>query len=141
MQTISAKLIEDHKHWDQLFLEVEKHVLQCRWKEAVDNIAEFKTVFERHIATEEAMFFPLIKLAGGEDAWPLMDLRSEHAKLEMILARIAEAIQKQSKADFYLHAESFFILMHTHSIKEDQILYPKLERYHEILPRSAVTGK
>lgn len=129
MQTVCAKLIEDHKHCDQLFVAVEQLVLQRQWKEAAESLVTFTAVFGRHIETEESTFFPLIKEAGGEDAWPLEDLRSEHAKLAMILARIAQAIQKESKEDFYLHAESFFILMYTHSIKEDQILYPKLERY------------
>jgi iron-sulfur cluster repair protein YtfE (RIC family) len=133
MQTVCAQLIEDHKHCDQLFLEVEKHVVHCRWEEAAVGFLAFNAVFEQHIATEESTFFPLIKHAGGEDAWPLEDLRSEHAKLQMILIRLGEAIGKRNKEDFYLHAESFFILMHTHSIKEEQILYPRLMLHRSIL--------
>ena len=139
MQTVCAKLIEDHQHCDQLFLEVGSRVAQCWWEDAAAKLAAFNTVFEAHVATEESIFFPLIKQAGGEDAWPLKDLRSEHAKLEMILVRIGEAIKKQSKEDFYLHAESFIILMYTHSLKEEQILYPKLERYKAIMPGRTVT--
>lgn len=127
MPTVCEQLIDDHRRCDDLFLSMEKKVGQSKWKEALDQFLAFSTAFQRHIETEESVFFPLIKDVAGEDAWPLKELRAEHAKLEMIMLRLGEAIRNQSKDDFILHAESFFILMHTHSIKEEQILYPELE--------------
>ncbi|WP_334187656.1 hemerythrin domain-containing protein [Noviherbaspirillum sp.] len=129
MPTASDQIIDDHKQCDALFLSVEQHVGQYEWEQAFIDFLKFNTAFRRHIAMEESIFFPLIRDSAGEDAWPLKDLQSEHAKLEMILLRIEESIRKRSKDDFLLHAESFFILMHTHSIKEEQILYPKLEAH------------
>jgi len=128
MNDLFTQLMIEHRHCDDLFLQVENMVGKGEWDHALAAFLAFSAAFRRHVATEEERCFPLLRKASGEDAWPVKVLGAEHAQLEMILCRMEQAVQARNKADFMLHAESFLILMHTHSIKEEEIIYPGLER-------------
>lgn len=133
MKSLCAQLIADHSRCDDLFLQVENMVCQLDWVRALSAIQSFGTAFRNHVSLEESTFFPLLRKVAGDDAWPIKMLAVEHAQLEMILRRMEEAVQNRNHADFVLHAESFLILMQHHSIKEEEILYPGLERRDLVL--------
>lgn len=127
MNKSCTELIVDHRRCDDLFLQLEDVVSHSAWDRALPALVAFSSAFRQHVSAEESTFFPLLRKAAGDNAWPITVLHGEHAKLELILRRIETAVQDRNREDFMMHAESFFILMHTHSIKEEEILYPRLE--------------
>lgn len=134
MNTNYDRLIDDHKFCDELLAKLENDVSQSRWDDATSSYASFSAAFNQHIAVEESTFFPMIRKVAGEEAWPVDVLGAEHSRLQMIMLRMASAVSNRQKSDFMLHLESFLILMHTHSIKEEQILYPTIGRLAALSP-------
>jgi iron-sulfur cluster repair protein YtfE (RIC family) len=57
-----------------------------------------------------------------------MVMRSEHGQMNELLAALAQAIASRD-ADAYLgYAETLLMLVRQHNIKEEQILYPMIDR-------------
>lgn len=128
MDTICAYLKHDHQRCDDLFYQAESSVAQRNWKGAIDNFGRYQDVLRQHIRMEEKILLPTFEqtLAGGAE--PVAMLRSEHKQINGIVNRMWEAIQRFDPADFVLHAETLTLLMQQHTLKEEEMLYPLLDR-------------
>lgn len=128
MDTICAYLKHDHARCDDLFYQAETSVAQRNWKSAIDRFRLYQEVLRQHIRMEEKILLPTFEqtLAGGAE--PVAMLRSEHRQINGIIHRMWEAIQRFDPADYVLHAETLTLLMQQHTLKEEEMLYPLLDR-------------
>jgi hemerythrin-like domain-containing protein len=64
----------------------------------------------------------------GMTAGPTVVMRSEHAQMNELLDALSQAMAARD-ADAYLgYAETLLMLIRQHNIKEEQILYPMIDR-------------
>jgi len=120
--------------WDHARLDGLEQAAAEAWKAAqVRSASRFHLRFafglQRHIRFEESVLFPAFERATGMDAdrGPTAVMRLEHRRIEERLAEIREAAARgvppaeRSRADL-------LALLEMHDAKEENILYPMLDR-------------
>lgn len=128
MDTICAYLKHDHQRCDDLFSQAETSIAQRNWKSAIDHFRKYQDVLRQHIRMEERILLPAFEqtLEGGSE--PVAMLRMEHRQINGIINRMWEAVQRFDAIDYVLHAETLTLLMQQHTLKEEEMLYPLLDR-------------
>lgn len=128
MQTICEYLAHDHKRCDELFLKVENSIAQHDWAQAEGDFEDFYQAWLGHIESEESIVFPALEKAINNAAVPIAMLRMEHERMRGLVARLDNALRRHDPADFLLHAETLTILVQQHGLKEDEMMFPLLDR-------------
>ncbi len=128
METICDYLVYDHQRCDALFSQVETSVASREWPRAEQSFQLFSSAVDRHIRTEEGILFPTFEKAIRGSGMPLGMLRVEHQRIRAIVGRLYDALCRSDPVDFMLHTETLALLMQQHNIKEEDMLYPLLDR-------------
>lgn len=128
MQTICEYLADDHKRSDELFLKVEAAIARHDWDQAECDFQDFCLAWQGHIDSEESIVFPALEKVIFNAAVPIAMLRLEHERMRGLVARLGDAVRRHDPADFILHAETLTILAQQHGLKEEEMLYPLLDR-------------
>lgn len=128
MQTICEYMADDHKRCDDLFLKVEAAIAQHEWEQAQSNFGDFCHAWLGHLDSEERIVFPALEKVTFNAAGPIAMLRMEHERIRGIVVRLGDAVQRHDPSDFLLHAETLTILAQQHGLKEEEMLYPLLDR-------------
>lgn len=135
MQTICEYLAQDHKRCDDLFLRVEVSIAQGDWEQAGKHFQCFYEALLAHVDSEDKIVLPAFEKTVANAAVPLAILRMEHRRIRGIAVRLQESLARRDRCDFLLHAETLTILMQEHGEKEEDMLYPLLDR---LLSRNAL---
>lgn len=128
MQTIHEYMAYDHKRCDDLFLKVEAAIAQHEWGQAESCFVDFCNAWLGHLDSEERIVFPALEKVTFNAAGPIAMLRMEHERMRGIVVRLSDAVQRHDPSDFLLHAETLTILAQQHGLKEEEMLYPLLDR-------------
>ena len=128
METISSYLAGEHTRCDALFDQAQVCVLAAQWPEAALAFERFELALDRHLAMEETIVFPAFEHAMGGAAGPTGVMRKEHLQIRGVVQRLNESIGHRQANVFFDHADTFRILLHQHSEKEEGVLYPMAER-------------
>lgn len=128
MDTICAYLKHDHQRCDELFDQAETSVAQRNWKSAIENFLRYQDVLRQHIRMEEKILLPAFARTLPGSAEPIAMLRMEHKQINGIVNRMWESVQRFDAVDYVLHAETLTLLMQQHTLKEEEMLYPLLDR-------------
>lgn len=128
MDTICSFLILDHQRCDDLFNQASTCVQQRKWEEATPLFREFHDALKQHIRMEEKVVLPAFSQAMSDGATPVAMLHLEHERIRGIADRMFEALERVDGVDFMLHAETYQLLMQQHTMKEEDMLYPLLDK-------------
>ena len=128
MKTICEYLSQEHLRCDRLFAKVEAAVAARDWAAADAQFRIFEQAMSSHIVMEESILFPAFLDAVSNSSAPIGMLRTEHQRLKAIFDRFADALRQRDIREFTLHADSYVLLIHQHSMKEEEMLYPLLDR-------------
>lgn len=128
MKTICEYLSQEHLRCDRLFAKVEACISQRDWEGADQQFRVFEQAMASHIVMEESILFPAFMNAVSGASAPIGMLRTEHQRLKAIFELFEDALQRRDLRDFTLHADSYVLLVRQHSMKEEEMLYPLLDR-------------
>ncbi|HYD62717.1 MAG TPA: hemerythrin domain-containing protein [Noviherbaspirillum sp.] len=128
MDTICAYLKYDHQRCDDLLIHAETSVAQRNWKDAIENFRQYQDVLRQHIRMEEKILLPAFGQTLSGSAEPVAMLRMEHKQINGMVNRMWEAIQRFDVQDYVLHSETLTLLMQQHTHKEEEMLYPLLDK-------------
>jgi hemerythrin-like domain-containing protein len=128
MDTICEYLRFDHKRCDDLFAQAETSIAQRNWKNALEHFRQFHDALRQHIRMEEKVLFPTFEQTIPGSSGPVGMLRMEHRQIHGIVSRMSEAIDRFDAVDYVLHAETLTLLMQQHTMKEEDMLYPLLDK-------------
>lgn len=131
MNTICAFLNLDHQRCDDLFSRAETRIAQRLWDDATDSFRLFHDALRQHIRMEEKVLLPAFIQAIPDSTAPVSMLHMEHLQIRGIADRMSDAILRLDPVDFVLHAETYTLLMQQHTLKEEDMLYPLLDRVLE----------
>lgn len=100
---------------------------------------------QRHCPREEAVLFPLMRQCGmAWDSGPLKLLAAEHEAGRIQLHRMQRLLgeldrgEEGARDQIFLEIRSYRAQLETHMRKEDQVIFPMLQR---LLPRIGTAGK
>jgi hemerythrin-like domain-containing protein len=128
MTTIGSFMAGNHRACDDLFADAEAAAARGDWRDAEVRCGAFAQAMERHFSWEEETLFPAFEEATGMTEGPTVMMRMEHAEMRELMAAM-QAAAKARAADDYLGAgETLVVLMQQHNMKEEQILYPLMDR-------------
>jgi hemerythrin-like domain-containing protein len=128
MPTICDFLTDDHQRCAALFARVGNDVARRDWQAAVTGFAQFRAMLTAHIEMEEGILFPAFEKTMRDADGPLAIMHRDHQRLRGLIDRMDLALQRHGATDFILHAESYAILNREHSMMEEEMLYPLLDR-------------
>ncbi len=128
MQTISKLLTADHKHCDELFVAAEECVANKDWNDMAARFDTFRRSIERHFATEENLLFPAYEGVVGGPTGPTNVMRLEHGQMRDLFEEMAQAVTDRDADAFLGLSETLLVMMQQHNLKEEQILYPMMDR-------------
>jgi len=128
MATVSSFMQENHRNCDELFAAAEEAVVDQNWNAAVRRWHAFSTELNSHITDrEEGQLFPALEAINGPMG-PTMVMRGEHEQMRVLVAQLDEALADKDQQQFLGLAETLMMLMQQHNMKEENILYPMMDR-------------
>lgn len=128
MTTIQAAMADNHRFCDEFFIAAEQaahsgDMAACRLQ-----LAQFASELERHLQLEEQSLFPRFEASTGMTAGPTAVMRMEHEQMRELVAQMQEQAAAGDRNTFLGTAETLLILMQQHNLKEENVLYPMLDR-------------
>jgi iron-sulfur cluster repair protein YtfE (RIC family) len=139
-ETIASCYAVDHDDIDQLLEQFRASRTGDR-PAALAMYREFKTRLERHIGWEEDILFPLFEqLTGMANNGPTVVMRAEHRQIKSFLDSIDATLQG---GDASIDADESALLevLAAHNLKEENILYPLIDRQVSAADREAVFAR
>ncbi|MCI4407274.1 MAG: hemerythrin domain-containing protein [Sulfuricurvum sp.] len=119
---------DDHRACDDFYAKAE-NALSAK---EVDNAKEFFETFYRvtnhHFDMEERELFIAFEQRTGMTGGPTQMMRYEHQQLRSLLESMKSALNENRHNDFFGIGESMMIMLQQHNMKEEQMLYPMMDR-------------
>jgi len=126
--SITAPLLQHHKHCDELFARTEAACAQGDWVQGAAGFKQLHDELEAHFQSEEDVLFPAFEAATGMRSGPTEVMRGEHGQMRELLDQMSSELAASDVDGFGGTAETLLILMQQHNIKEENILYPMCDR-------------
>jgi iron-sulfur cluster repair protein YtfE (RIC family) len=125
--TVQVSLAHDHDRLDQL-LDTYCRLKRVDFARAKQAFREFKFGLQRHIISEEAIFFPLFEdKTGLRDHGPTLVLREEHREIGRRLEALHDKVRRHD-VDSDREEEALLQALSAHNHKEENVLYPAIDR-------------
>jgi iron-sulfur cluster repair protein YtfE (RIC family) len=126
--TISSYMAAHHALCDELFTNVENLAAQSDWAQLQPVFNEFTAETERHFSREEKILFPHLENMMGSADGPTQVMRMEHEQIRLLIGNLKVMIENKDRDGISGEAETLLIMMQQHNAKEEQILYPMMDR-------------
>ncbi len=138
--TVQASFAHDHGRLDQL-LETYRRLKRADFARAKQAFREFKFGLQRHIIWEETVLFPLFEdKSGMHDRGPTAVMRAEHREIGRRLEALHDKVRRQD-ADSDREEEELLQALAAHNQKEENVLYPAIDRLSSAEERAAAFKK
>ena len=128
MASISDFFSAQHRACDRAFEQMEEAVSRDDWPQAEALYKELGRDTLQHFSNEEEGLFPLFEEKTGMQAGPTQVMRGEHVELRELLQRMGDAVQARDRDEVLGTAETFFLFLQQHNVKEEQVLYPMADQ-------------
>lgn len=139
-QTVQVTFAHDHDRLDEL-LGTYRRLKHVDFTKAKQAFKEFKFGLQRHIIWEETVLFPLFEeKTGMRDHGPTVVMRAEHREIGRRLEALHDKVRRQ---DVNSEAEerSLIQALFAHNEKEENVLYPAIDRMSSLEERTAAFKK
>lgn len=125
--TVQAPFAADHDRLDHL-LETYRELKRVDFARAKEAFKEFKFGLQRHILWEENILFPLFEeKTGMRDRGPTVVMRAEHREIGKWLEALHDKVRARD-VDSDREEEVLFETLFAHNHKEENVLYPAIDR-------------
>ena len=128
MSTIMDFLGGDHRVCDDLFASAEEAVGKKNWGGAHRLFDQFHATMKHHMAMEENVLFPAFEAQTGTTEGPTQVMRMEHEHMRELMQDMAHAVIKTDFEGYLGLSETLNMLMQQHNLKEENVLYPMIDR-------------
>lgn len=125
--TVQAPFAEDHDRLDRL-LETYRQLKRVDFARAKEAFKQFRFGLQRHILWEENILFPLFEeKTGMRDRGPTFVMRAEHREIGKWLEALHDKVRAHD-VDSDREEEVLFETLFAHNHKEENVLYPAMDR-------------
>jgi len=119
---------DDHRACDHLYTDAENALAAKNTEEAKRLFGEFYRATNHHFDMEERELFITFEKRTGMAGGPTQMMRFEHQQLRTQLEAMLKALNENKFDDFFGIGESMMIMLQQHNMKEEQMLYPMIDR-------------
>lgn len=119
---------DDHRACDHFYTEAENALSEKRIEDAARFFDEFYRATNHHFDMEERELFITFEKRTGMTGGPTQMMRYEHQQLRSLLESMKSALNEKRTNDFFGIGESMMIMLQQHNMKEEQMLYPMIDR-------------
>ncbi|MFH0709881.1 MAG: hemerythrin domain-containing protein [Pseudomonadota bacterium] len=119
---------DDHRACDHLYTEAENALADKKIDEAKTLFDAFYRATNHHFDMEERQLFITFEKRTGMMGGPTQMMRYEHQQLRSQMESMLNALTEGRHDDFFGIGESFMIMLQQHNMKEEQMLYPMIDR-------------
>jgi len=119
---------DDHRACDHLLTEAENALSANKTDEAKRLFESFFQATNHHFDMEERELFITFEKRTGMMGGPTQMMRYEHQQLRSLLESMRVALNESRSNDFFWIGESMMIMLQQHNMKEEQMLYPMIDR-------------
>lgn len=138
--TVQVALAHDRDRLDQL-LDAYRRLKRVDFGSAKQAFREFKLGLQRHIIWEETILFPLFEdKSGMRDHGPTVAMRAEHREIGRRLEALHDKVRRQN-VDSDREEEELFQALFAHNQKEENVLYPAIDRLASTAEKTAAFPK
>lgn len=131
---------KDHQRLDKIFVNFQE-LKTSEFEKAKDSFKEFMHGLQRHIIWEEDILFPIFeeksKITSGG---PTSVMRKEHREIKGYLEKIHDKI-KIKDVNSFDEEKALLETLKVHNLKEENILYPAIDKLTNIDDRKTVFEK
>lgn len=119
---------DDHRACDHHYAEAESALMAKETDKAKAAFERFATSTLHHFDMEEKQLFLAFEKRTGMMGGPTQMMRYEHQQLRSQLESMRLALEENRIEDFFGIGESMMIMLQQHNMKEEQMLYPMIDR-------------
>ena len=119
---------DDHRACDVFYTEAENALAEKKVDEALSHFDQFYRATNLHFDMEERELFIAFEKRTGMMGGPTQMMRYEHQQLRSLLESMKSALAETRYNDFFGIGESMMIMLQQHNMKEEQMLYPMIDR-------------
>ena len=119
---------DDHRACDHLYTEAENALAAKKTESAKELFEAFSSATNHHFDMEEKELFITFEKRTGMMGGPTQMMRYEHQQLRSLLESLRLALEENRPTDFFGIGESMMIMLQQHNMKEEQMLYPMIDR-------------
>lgn len=119
---------DDHRACDHLYTDAENALADKNIDEGTRLFGEFYRATNHHFDREERELFIAFEKRTGMTGGPTQMMRYEHQQLRSLLESMKKALEDNRINDFFGIGESMMIMLQQHNMKEEQMLYPMIDR-------------
>ncbi|MCK9371915.1 MAG: hemerythrin domain-containing protein [Sulfuricurvum sp.] len=119
---------DDHRSCDCLYADCESALLAKEVEKGRDLFSRFSETTLHHFDMEERELFITFEKRTGMMGGPTQMMRYEHQQLRSLLESMKLALNENRFNDFFGIGESMMIMLQQHNMKEEQMLYPMIDR-------------
>lgn len=127
-KNISALMSQDHRDCDYAFENIENALEQKNFAVAKIAFEKWKNLNLKHFSIEEEILFPETIKTMGVKIPPIMVMEMEHMQIKNCFLEIEKSLTAEDTSKFHQLAETCMIMIQQHNMKEEQILYPIIDR-------------
>ena len=128
MLNIKNFMTGDHRQCDELLATAEQALATQAWDRATSAFTQFQNAVLQHFATEEGLLFPAFEAKTGMHSGPTQMMRNEHVQMRELMEAARQALLAQDAEEYEGNAETLFIMMQQHNVKEENVLYPMCDQ-------------
>lgn len=125
---ISQFMRDDHRACDHFYSDAEAALLAKDVEKAKALFEQFSKATLHHFDMEEKELFITFEKRTGMMGGPTQMMRYEHQQLRSLLESMRLALSENRINDFFGIGESMMIMLQQHNMKEEQMLYPMIDR-------------
>lgn len=119
---------DDHRLCDEVYSEAENALSANDHEKANALFDQFYQMTNHHFDMEERELFITFEKRTGMMGGPTQMMRYEHQQLRSLLESMKSALKEKRTNDFFGIGESMMIMLQQHNMKEEQMLYPMIDR-------------
>lgn len=119
---------DDHRACDHLYAEAESTLLSKDGEKGKRLFEQFSISTLHHFDMEEKELFITFEKRTGMMGGPTQMMRYEHQQLRSLIESMRLALNENRINDFFGIGESMMIMLQQHNMKEEQMLYPMIDR-------------
>jgi iron-sulfur cluster repair protein YtfE (RIC family) len=127
MQSIVEHLSAEHESCDRLFARIAAAIDSGDMIRVQAAYHAFRHAMQRHLAVEDAILFPAFE-AGSDILGVTHMMRMEHEQMQELVHQLQAALDSGNPQSCAAALDLLSALMLQHNLKEEQMLYPLLER-------------
>jgi len=125
---ISELLSQDHRAGDSHFADLEKALQKTDWPRAIEALESFAVATLHHFRLEEEILFPDLEDTMKQHGGPTEVMRLEHGEIRQLIDELRRAVADHDMQAITGTSDILNILLQQHNTKEEQILYPLIDR-------------